>query len=254
MRVERIVYGVLIFAAAVAASVNWRKAALFQADNEALRARIESLEADISQSSQVLQLAKSNSEKVRAQTSELLQLRNEVTQLRTGSKNAEALATENQRLRAENQQLRSSPATAQAPQQNAAANLAGRDQFPRTSWNFAGYSSPESALVSAIWAMKEGDPKTYLDSLAPQEQLRVAQNWQDKSEAEIAEKHKSDVSTISNLRVLERQTVAPNEIVMNVYLEGPGRVEKIRMNQVGQEWKFGGFIRDQQAQQPPIPK
>ena len=75
----------------------------------------------------------------------------------------------------------------------------------------------------------------------------MAQVWQDKSESAIAEKHKSDVSSIAGLRVLERQNVSQNEVVMQVYLEGPGRVEKIRMNQVGQDWKFGGFIREQQA-------
>ena len=47
--------------------------------------------------------------------------------------------------------------------------------------------------------------------------------------------------------MLDRQNVSPGEVVMSVYLEGPGRMEKIRMNQVGQDWKFGGFIRDQGA-------
>jgi hypothetical protein len=43
-------------------------------------------------------------------------------------------------------------------------------------------------------------------------------------------------------------------MVMSVFLEGPGRVEKVRMNQVGQDWKFGGFIRDQQQAPPALPQ
>ena len=54
-----------------------------------------------------------------------------------------------------------------------------------------------AVVAFAIWAMREGDPKTYLASLAPDEQQRVNQNWQNKTEAELAEKHKSDVAAIS---------------------------------------------------------
>jgi len=251
MRLERIFYSLVIVIAVSVAAVNWRKAVLFQEDNDALRAKVEALEAETAQSAQAAEIVKTSAEKLRTQTSELAKLRNEVTQLRTTAKTAETLTAENQKLRAENQQLHAragSGSTPAAPTQNASDNLAGRGQFPRDSWTFAGYASPENALVSAIWAMREGDPKTYLDSLAPQEQQRMAQNWQNKSETEIAEKHKSDVSSISGLRVLELQKVAPNEVLMNVYLEGPGRVEKVRMSQVGQDWKFGGFIRDAQQQ------
>jgi hypothetical protein len=253
MRIERIIYTVLIISSSAVAALNWRKAALFEADNEALRAKVDSLEAEISQSTQVAELVKNSSDKLRTQSTELNKLRGEVTQLRATAKAAETLTSENQRLRAQNEQLQARLGTAALPVQDARERFAGHDQFPRNSWNFAGYSSPEAALVSAIWAMREGDPKTYLASLAPEEQQRVSQNWQNKTEAELAEKHKNDVSAISGLRVLERQNVAPNEMVMNVYLEGPGRVEKVRMNQVGQDWKFGGFIRDQQQAAAPLP-
>jgi regulator of replication initiation timing len=245
MRIERILFVLLIAAAAAIAAINWMKVGRLQAENEQLRARIASSEAELSQGSKQAELAKAEAEKLRGQTSELLQLRNEVTQLRSASATAQSLSTENQRLRAENQQLRSRPGSAPAAAA-AAPTVAARDQFPRASWNFAGYASPEAGLVSAIWAMKEGDPKTYLESLSPQEQQRMAPAWQNKSEAEIAEKHKADVSGIAGMRILERQNVSPNEVVMNVYLEGPGRVEKVRMNQVGQDWKFGGFVRNPQ--------
>jgi hypothetical protein len=187
----------------------------------------------------VLELARGQSEKLRDQNLEIMRLRNEVTQSRAGTKEAEALAAENQRLKAAMKQ--GNPNSAEGAGNAQPARI--RD-FPRESWSFAGYASPESALVSAIWAMREGNPQTYLESLTPEEQERMARVWKDKAENEIAEKHKNDVSSIAGLRVLERQDLSPNEVVMNVYLEGPGRVEKIRMNQVGQDWKFGGFIRE----------
>jgi hypothetical protein len=244
MRIERIIYSVLILAAAFVAVINWRRAAFFQADNEELRGRLETLELEASSTARVIEIARGHSEKLRDQSVELARIRNELTQARSGSNDTKSLATENQRLKTELADLRSASASAPDP----AGSRTGGDQFPRDAWSFAGYGSPESALVSAIWAMKEGNPQTYLESLTPQEQERMAQVWQNKAENEIARKHKNDVSSIAGLRVLERQNLSPTEVVMNVYLEGPGRVEKIRMHQVGQDWKFGGFIREPQPQ------
>jgi hypothetical protein len=257
MRLERSIYAILVIACATFGAINWRRARIFMVENEALRAHADDMEAQAASTVQTVELVRTSSEKLRAQTGELLKLRGEVTTLRTVATNATALATENQRLRAENQQLQTGVrAQAEAQAQSAPDKFAGHTQFPRNSWSFAGYTSPEAALVSAIWAMREGNPKTYLDSLAPEEQQRVAQNWQNKTETELAEKHKSDVSTISGLRVLSSDSVGPNEVVMNVLLEGANRTERVRMNQVGQDWKFGGYVRDQQpaAQAPAVAK
>ena len=245
MRVERLIYSILVLAAAVFAIVQWRRAVYFEAENIQLAARMEALEAGASEAAGATKIAQAAAERLRKQTSELMQLRNEVTQLHAGEKAAEGLAAENQRLKSQLEQLAAANSAAASAGTN--GNGSGRAaHFPRENWAFAGYGSPEAALVSAIWSMKEGNPQSYLDSLSPREQERIAPLWQNKSEAEIAEKHKNDVSTISGLRVLEREAVSANEVVMNVYLEGPGRVEKIRMNQVGQDWKFGGFIRAEQ--------
>jgi hypothetical protein len=244
MRVERFIYSVLVLIAAVAAIVNWRRAVLLALDNEQLRLKVEALETEVNSSSNVVDIAHVQSEKLRKQTSELMQLRNEVTQLRTGSRNVETVATENERLKSELAQLKS---TAGSPSSTATNTTRA---FPRESWGFAGYASPEAALVSAIWSMKEGNPRSYLDSLAPSEQERMAKIWQDKSEGEIVEKHKNDVASISGIRVLRQEYTGTGEVVMNVFLEGLERVEKIRMNRiggVGGEWKFGGFIREQPA-------
>ena len=67
--------------------------------------------------------------------------------------------------------------------------------------------------------------------------------------ASVDEKHRTLTATINGLKILERQSLSPTEVLMNVFIEGQGRVEKVRMNQVGQEWKFGGFIREAQQRQ-----
>ncbi|HKQ39627.1 MAG TPA: hypothetical protein VJ063_16240, partial [Verrucomicrobiae bacterium] len=115
---------------------------------------------------------------------------------------------------------------------------------PRQAWTFSGYATPDAALVSAIWAMREGKPQVYLDSLTPEEQHRMAQTWQGKSEEEIAAKHQKDVGAIQNVRVLSRTAISPTEVQMQVLLEGANRVETFKMNQAAdQQWKFGGLVR-----------
>ena len=250
MRIERIIYSVLIITASALAAIHWRKASLFALENEELRLQVESLQNESANAERIAELAKENSEKLREQRAELMKLRNQVTQLGGEKKAAESLKVENERLKTQLNQARTGGvgdgANSISPQRD---DVVGRDVFPRENWSFAGYATPESALVSAIWAMKEGNPETYLKSLAPEEQQRMAALWANKSETEIAEKHKGDVSTISGLRVLERQNTSPTEVVMTVFIEGPGRPQKIRMHQVGNEWKFGGFIHEQQQAQ-----
>lgn len=245
MRIERFIYSVLIFGASLLAIIHWRKSAALNYDNELLREQLQELRTENEAANRLVEINQSSAETLKQQTKELMQLRNQVTQLRSENKDIQTVRAENQQLKNELGQRRS------ASSGQAASTGANRDPavdvFPRERWTFAGYASPESALVSAIWAMKEGNPETYLNSLSPQEQERMARVWQEKTETEIAEKHRNDVSAIAGLRVLERQNISPTEVVMNVMLEGPGRVERIRMNQVGQEWKFGGFIREQQA-------
>lgn len=244
MRVERIFFLIVTAALAVSTWYNWRRAAEFQADSAKQRQQVQDLEAQAAASAKTTESSKASADKIREQTSELLRLRNELTQRRGDSKNSETLSTENQRLKAELQKLRSGAGATPVQPANDDAPPSNQGIFPRDSWSFAGYGTPDAALISAIWAMKEGDPKTYLDSLTPQEQQRMAQTWQGKSETDVAEKHKGDVAGITGVRVLERQASSAGDMVINVYLDGVGRAEKIRMQRQGNDWKFGGFIRE----------
>jgi len=175
----------------------------------------------------------------RSQNQELLRLRNEANQLRSSAKEVEKLRADNQQLKTELQRVRTISATKPSTQEAAA-----KDQFPKESWAFAGYATPDAALVSAIWAMKEGNPKTYLESLSPEEQARMSKVWENKTAEEITAKHQSDVSTITGMRILDRTTISPDEVQMKVFIDGVDRTEKVSMKLVNNEWKFAGFIRE----------
>lgn len=234
-------FSILLAAAIAAALTGWLKAGRLARENAELRTQVEALqEQQSAAASEQNSAAQKEIENLRAQSQELLRLRGEVSQLRNGAKETEKLRADLQRLRAENQRLQAASGGT-----SAATNASSpSDQFPRESWNFAGYATPDAALVSAIWAMKEGNPKTYLESLSPEEQARMSKVWENKSETEIAAKHQSDVSAITGMRVLDRQAISPEEVQMSVYIQGVDRMEKVSMKLMNNEWKFGGFIRE----------
>lgn len=209
-----------------------------QSENEALRAEIAALQARNADTDTAR-----NAELKRQQSdaSDVARLRGEVTQLRNASKDTEKLRAEIQQLRSENQKLRGAAVVAEAAP-TSPAPAAGT--FPREGWKFAGYSSPENALISAIYAMQQGYTKEYFNSLTPDEQARMAQTWQGKSQEEIAAKHSSDTAAITGIQVLNQQAISADEIQMNVHIGGVERDEKISVKRIGNDWKFNGFIRD----------
>ena len=244
MKLMRWVVLSLLAAALAGAVVGWRNVGQLRAENTALRAQFEVLQAQSTATTEAADRQQEQElQRLRTEAQEVVRLRGEVAQLRGGAKETDRLRLDNQRLQSENKQLRGSASAAGASTPAPPAN-ASPDQFPKDSWAFSGYASPEAALVSAIWAMKQGDPKAYAASLSPEEQARMAQTWANKTEADIAAKHQKDVSVITGMRILDRQAVSPDEMQMNVYIEGVGRMDKVSMKRVGEEWRFGGFIHN----------
>ncbi len=246
MNAIRLFVVVALIGSGAAAFTFWKRAEALAGENSALRADIETLKAAHASAADSPEAKQRDYElkRLRADAEEVHKLRGELAPMRAGAKDLERLRAENLQLRGDNQQLRTANASAAAAANPAVApRPASADQFPRDAWSFAGYASPEAALVSSIWAMREGNPQTYLQSLSPEEQARVGKDWQTKTPTEIAAKHQSDVASITGLRVLERQPVSPNEVMMSVFIEGAGRMEKVSMKLIGNEWKFGGFIR-----------
>jgi len=242
MKTIQWVVGCLLAAALAGALVGWRNVGQLRAECAALRAQLDAQQAQGMATSEAGDRQRDQElQRLRGEAQEVVRLRGEVSQLRGGARETDRLRSDNQRLQSEIQQLRGITAAGAAPSSPPAQGSS--DQFPKESWAFSGYASPEAALVSAIWAMKQGDPKAYAASLAPEEQARMAQAWANKSEADIAAKHQKDVSVITGVRILDRQTISPEETQMNVYIEGVGRMDKVSMRRIGDEWRFGGFIR-----------
>ena len=72
----------------------------------------------------------------------------------------------------------------------------------------------------------------------------MSQAWAGKNEGDVAAKHQNDVSKITSIRVVDRHEVSPDQVMMSIYIGGVDRLEKVSMQRVGTDWKFGGFVRE----------
>jgi cell division protein FtsB len=169
---------------------------------------------------------------------ELLRLRNQAAQLRTITNELEQLRAQVAQVRTENEQLRSSPgAAASTPPTGQSPGGA----YPREAWAFAGYATPENALQSAVFAMSQGDYKTFAASMTPEEAARLQQSWANKTPEQIAEEGRRETANITGFRVLEKRDVSPEQTVLTIYAGGEEKVQQVIMQKVGEEWKLAAM-------------
>ena len=165
---------------------------------------------------------------------ELLRLRNQAAQLRTAT-------NELQQLRTKVSQLGASRQTAAASR---ASNGAAAEMVSREALSFAGYATPDAALQSTLFAMTQGDHNAFLASLSPEEAQRVAKQSEGKTPEQMSEKWRRDTGEMTSYRILERDEVSSEEMVLVIYVAGEKKVVPMQMRKVGEEWKFAGVATD----------
>ena len=212
--------------------IGWvrQRAQVLETANHTLQMKIQELEEKLSQKAPPVE----SQAQARADTLELMRLRNEVTQLRASNSALAGLQVENARLAAENQKLRRG-----LP--NPAEQYLS-PTIPRDQWSFKGYATPQDALLSSFSAMRDGNVQTVLNSLTPEERQRFEQQNAGKSETEIAARFQKEFGAVTGLRVLSQQQTSPEEVILDVFLEGLQANKRIRVNLVEQEWKAGGTV------------
>src|SRR5437660_9660378 len=146
MKILRWLVAFVVMVVLVAALVGWQQVHQLRAENELLRIELQRLKEQ-SSAAAAAQAKQQDEElqRLRAEAKDVFKLRCEISQLRSAAKEAETLRAQNEQLRARNQQSRPAGSAAAPVPAAPAAPLA---QFPRDSWTFAGYSTPEAALVS----------------------------------------------------------------------------------------------------------
>jgi hypothetical protein len=198
-----------------------------QADaSRLLLSRLEGLEVDNLRLSNIV--VRANTPLAEDQLAELAKLRGEVQQLRHRTNDLQTMKSEIRRLRTELANARSVIAS------NAPPDVPAEDIFPRDSWAFAGYDTPEAALETVNWAIGQGDEESYLASLAPDLQDAMESQLADGSFADTAP---LEMGNATGFRILERETVSDNERIITVYMDGDGHQIPLRFVKTADGWK-----------------
>jgi hypothetical protein len=207
----------------------WRTRARLQTENQALRAEVNELTAAARIPAPAPDQALAA--EFEKQKTELLRLRNEVAQFRA---NRDAKRAEEELARARGNQSQAAASKVVVPAEG--------QSIPSSDWRFMGYETPEATLISGLWAMKEGQLVGLMDTFTPEERKRFEAQMQEKSEGEMLQRLQKEFAQVNGLRVVGQHELPSGEVVLDVYLEGIGKLKKYQMSQVNNEWKAGGPV------------
>jgi hypothetical protein len=173
------------------------------------------------------------------QSLELLRLRGEAGVLRRQSKELEAARNENRQARA------ALEGGVNAQGNGAARAAATADYWPRDSWAFKGYTSPDAALQSSLWAANNGDLKAVLASATGNLRQTMEKEFAGKSETEASIRAMDEVASLKSVRVLSREAQGDDTLVLTAAFEDrtDTHTSKLVLKKVGNEWKLSEVVR-----------
>lgn len=168
--------------------------------------------------------------RLRAENRELHKLRNEVRQLREQARQLAGLQAENSRLRSG----QGGAASASRPASDQ-AGLIRTDTL-----TFSGYSSPEAAFKSTLWAMGQGNVQQFLNSFSPAVQDKLTEKLSSGGIEDI----RQQFAAIKGFRVAASRPLSDTEVQlglqMQIGIEGQEMTEEVALpfKLVGSEWKL----------------
>ena len=195
--------------------------------------RVTELLAENERQASVLVTANIAQAPASAPGSELLRLRAEVVALRE-------LTNEFERARNENTEAHAALDGYVANE--AAPRAATADFWPRDSWSFAGFASPDDALRSSLWASDNGNLKALFDSTTGQLRQTLEQQYVGKSADEAAIEAMDEVVNYKSVQVLNRDYQSEDTAVLTAAMEIGDQTNTVKlvMKKVGNEWKIAG--------------
>ena len=231
---RRILFGATLIAALAVIAALWGMQAEAnrhlreQADtSRQLLSRLAVLEFDNVRLSNIV--AQANTPVAEAQLAELGKLRDEVRRLRFRTNDLQTMRTELRRLRGQLSAARSTMAS------NAPPDVPASDIYPRDSWKFAGFDTPEDAVESATWAIGQGDEDSYMESLSP--------DLRDEMESELVNGSFADIGPLemanaTGFRITDREVISENEQIITIYVDGQGGETQLRLVRTPDGWKI----------------
>jgi hypothetical protein len=154
-------------------------------------------------------------------TSDLLQLRAEVTSLARRRRELESVRVENESLRAKIAARQNSPTAAAGP----ASGYLRKSQARQV-----GYGTPEDTLQTVLWAVNNHDTNGLMEAFAPE----IAQKMQQQRNANMFE----GAEAVARLHILSRQELPDGTIQLKVEIDPALPPEDMKFVQIGGKWKI----------------
>ena len=245
MKANRVVLSVLcataVVGVAILLAVEYHARLQLSEENTALPQqwdRMAGLVAENERLSNLVAQANSSQSLPDERLKELLRLRGEVGALRQQGKEIET-------LREENRQARVALESTRKPEKaGAAESPATADYWPRDSWAFVGYASPDASLQTSFWAANKGDLKALLGGMTGEIQEKVQKDIEGKSEGEASARAMGEVAHLKSVRVLNREVRDDETVVLTAEFEDNKRTEvnRLLMKKIGNDWKLSGHL------------
>jgi hypothetical protein len=120
---------------------------------------------------------------------------------------------------------------------NAPPDVASEDIYPRDSWAFAGYDTPEDTLESVTWAISQGDESTYLAGLSPELRNEMQAQLADGSFAQMAP---LEMGNATGYRIVERESISDSQVIYTIYMDGENDQVDMVLNYTNGVWAVSG--------------
>ena len=201
-----------------------------QADSlqEQLR-RLAQLEIDNIRLSNIV--AQANTPLSEAQLTELQRLREQLELLRHQTNQVQNLRGEITRLRIALSNARKAASGDSPP------DVPPEDIYPKDSWKFAGYDTPEATVQSVVWAINEGDQDSYMDGLSSDLRDQMQSQLADGS---FADTGPLELSNASGFRIIDRDPFSDSEEIITIYLDGDQGEVSLVLDKTDNGWVVGG--------------
>lgn len=127
--------------------------------------------------------------------------------------------------------------------------IAHSHTIPKDLWGYAGFETPEDSFLSTVFAIREGDLESYLNSLTPQGKKQTAKYFEGKSRKEIEVMMKKMIDPLGAIRLDRIKMISDTEAVFTIYAQETDNGEVrargeavLNFKKNGNEWKSEGLF------------
>jgi hypothetical protein len=228
-RLNSVIALIAVIAVAVLLELQYQARHQLRSQSDAMREQfqqLQDLEAENIRLSNMV--ARAGTPLADEQLAELADLRQQVEALRHRTNDIAGLQNEIQRLRG----ILSTAANS-VDGGTAVPDVPASDIFPRESWMFSGYDTPENTIQSIIWAVSEGDQDTYAAGVTPELGNQLQSEFEDGS---FADDGPLEMGDVAGYRIVDRDVISGNQVRYTLFMDGPNEFMPITLEPTDNGW------------------